>query len=303
MPLGVKKVRKANNKKNEKMNPKKAALRLLKFERKLFSDKLSKKQKKDRKHGLIDPDISLDNSKSKDASNLDVNHSNSEDASDLDMDIDHSQNKDASNLNTDMDATNLENDSIEMAASTKTHTQNLHANVPSKKQKKKISIQDKAVSKRKFVEDKEEKPEIKNISTQDKAVSKRKFVENKEKKSEIKNISTHNKSVSKRKFVEDKEEKPEIKTKKKNKMKKIKLERESDTPIANERAKHKIKTALHKQASDSKDQCAFAVPAFFQNQVKKLQKTNNKTKINKPVPKSHQISASRNNQKIPLKTV
>jgi len=247
MPLGVKKVRKPSAKRSTEMNSKKAALRLLKFEKKLFSDKLSKKQKKNRNHELIDLDTSgkspLEDSKNKDALDLDIN-------------IDHSKSEDALDLNTDMDAV----DSIKMATTTqdgKTHMRNLCANVSSKKQKK--------------------------------------------------DISTHDKSVSKRKFVEDKEEKPEIKTvKKSNKIRKIKLEHESDTHVANERAKHEMKTASHKQVSDNKNQCTFVVPPFFQNQLEK--KLNNKAKINqsnqaKPVAKSNQISPSRNNQMTPLKTV
>jgi len=254
MPLGVKKVRKPSAKKSTEMNSKKAALRLLQFEKELFSDKLSKKQKKNRKHKLIDLDISdkssLEDSKNEDASDsdTDVDHSKSQNASNLDMDINHSKSEDASDLDTDVDIIDSENNSIEMAATTKTHMQNLCANVSSKKQKK--------------------------------------------------NISTHDKSVSKRKFVEDKEEKS--KTAKKNKMEKIKLEHESDTHVANKKAKHKLKMTSHKQASDNKNQCAFVVPPFFQNQKKKL---DNKVKVNKPVAKSNQINTSRNDQITPLKTV
>lgn len=65
MPLGVKRVRKPNRQKGD-MDSRKAALRLVRFEKDLLSDKVNKKRKREKTEKVVCDQVSVNNSKNRD---------------------------------------------------------------------------------------------------------------------------------------------------------------------------------------------------------------------------------------------
>lgn len=76
MPLGIKRVRKPNSQKKE-MDSKKAALRLIQFEKKLLSDKVNKKRKRENGKAVCD-EVSINDPKNGDTLDLEFNAIDSE---------------------------------------------------------------------------------------------------------------------------------------------------------------------------------------------------------------------------------
>lgn len=72
MPLGIKRVRKPNYQKKE-MNSRKAALRLVKFEKDLISDKVNKKRKRKRSGKAVCDEVSIDDPKNGNTLDLEIN--------------------------------------------------------------------------------------------------------------------------------------------------------------------------------------------------------------------------------------
>jgi len=110
MPLGIKKVKKLNlQKRDSKKESKKAALHLIQFEKKLFSDNINKKRKRKRNGEIIASGTFSD----------------------------HLKNRDQLELNSIIDTIDSKSDSINSTANMKANLQDTDADIlPTKKQKK-----------------------------------------------------------------------------------------------------------------------------------------------------------------------
>lgn len=173
MPLGIKKVRKPNlQKQDSKKESRKAALRLIQFEKKLFSDNINKKQKRKKNREIIASDTSSDHLKSKErlelnsiidtidskSDSIDSTANMKANLQDIDADIpplkkqrkrneevivsgtsDNLKNRNHLELNSVMDTTDSKSDSIDSSANIKTNLHNADADIlsPVEKHKRK----------------------------------------------------------------------------------------------------------------------------------------------------------------------
>lgn len=284
MPLGIKRVRKPSLQKQDlRRESRKATSRLLRFEKKLFSDNINKKQKKEKKREAIASDTS--------------SHDNLQNGNHLDS------NSDTSTIDSD-------SESIDTTVNMKANPQNTNADVvPRKKQKRKRNRE--IIASDTSADDNQKNEEFN--STMDTVNSESESIDSfvninanlQDTDSDIvppkkrKRNLTCEKLDSKHVINEDKE-KLKIKThKKSHKTKKIKLNQTEDTLITDNNIKSKLKkTAIR---GKHKDQSTFISPVSKKKNVLKEGTRSKKSLVSKKtMPKKNVIH---NDKKTLLKDV